>query len=377
MYKITFFFILCLSFIKNQAQELSVPFEVLDGLPIVNVTVDGKNHQFLFDTGASMTVINSEAFPNLATSKTIDNVGGISGERKSMKAVKFSFNFLNKKFENKEVLYTDLSISTKVSCENLVLCGIIGRDIMENYIVEINPDSKKIVFHTPSDFNENQLKDYTKIKLQKNRPMLAIKIGGQTRYVLFDTGNSGGLSTTDYKLEKYIEKTQHTAYLSKGSKFGIHGTNNEEDLHHKIYNAELQIGNLTVNNQAVETSKKDFNNMGFRFSRQFISYLDLKGQTLYIKKVNQFTQSFEESVIGNIGFSTKYDIEKEQNIIINLSTKHNKLALGDTLISINGEAPPANNCEIYSFLRKFIGSKMKVIVQRGNEIKEIEIAEPA
>ena len=373
MYKITFLFILFLSFIKNQAQESSVPFEVLDGLPIVNVRIDGKNHQFLFDTGASMTVINSEAFPNLTTSKTIDNVGGISGERKSMKAVKFSFNFLNKKFENKEVLYADLSITTKVSCENLVLCGIIGRDIMENYIIEINPDTKKIVFHTPSDFNENQLKDYTKLKLQKNRPVLPIKIGGQTIYVLFDTGNSGGLSITDYKLEKYIEKTQHTAYLSKGSKFGIHGTNNEEDLHHKIYNAELQIGNITVNNQTVETSKKDFNNMGFRFSKQFISYLDLKNQTIYIKKVNQFTQNFGDSVIGNIGFSTKYDLEKKKNIIINLSTKQNKLALGDTLISINGETLPTNNCEIHLFLKKFIGQKMKLVIQRGNETKEIEI----
>ncbi|HEX7869235.1 MAG TPA: hypothetical protein VF455_03895, partial [Chryseobacterium sp.] len=117
-------------------------------------------------------------------------------------------------------------------------------------------------------------------------------------------------------------------------------------------------------------------NMGFRFSRQFISYLDLKDQTLYLKKVNQFTQSFGESVIGNIGFSTKYDLEKKKNIIINLSTQHNKLTLGDILISINNEIPPTNNCEIYSFLKKFIGSKMKVVVQRGNEIKEIEIAEP-
>lgn len=374
MYKITLFFILCFSFIKSQAQ-VSIPFEVLNGLPIVNVTVDGKNHQFVFDTGAFMTCINSEVFPDLKISKTIDNVGGISSERKSMKAVKFSFHFLNQNFNDKEVIYTDLSIVSKINCENLTLSGIIGRDIMENYIIEINPDSKKIVFHNPSAFNENQLKDFTKIKLQKTKPMVPIKIGQQTRYVLFDTGRSGGLSTTDYKLDKYIETTQHTSYRSKGSSIGIHGVNNDEDVHHKIYNAKLQIGSLIVDNQAIETSKNDFNNMGFRFSRQFISYLDLKTQKLYIKKIKQYTENIEESVIGNIGFYTKYDIEKKKNIIINLSTKHNKLALGDILISINGETPPTNNCEMHSFLKKFIGTKIKLVVQRGNEVQEIEIAE--
>ena len=373
MYKIIVFFILCFSFIKNQAQELSVPFEILDGLPVVKVSVEGKNHQFVFDTGAFMTCINSEVFPNIPVSKVIDNIGGISSERKSMNTVNFSFNFLNQSFKNKEVLYADLSLASKISCSNLNISGIIGRDIMENYIVEINPESKKLVFHRHADFNEKQLKDFTKIKLQKKRPSVPIKIGGETRYVLFDTGRSGGLSTTDYKLDQYIEKTQHTSYRTKGSSVGIHGVNNDEDLHHKIYNAEIQIGNLNLTDQAFETSKRDFNNMGFRFSKQFISYLDLKNQKLYIKKIKQYTENINESVIRSIGFFTKYDLEMKKNIIINLSTKQNKLALGDTLMSINGETLPTDNCEIHSFLKKFMGQKMKLIIQRGNETKEIEI----
>lgn len=373
MYKIIVFCILSLLFIKNQAQELSVPFEVLDGIPIVNVSLDGKNHQFVFDTGASMTVINSVDFPNISTSKKYDDVGGISSERKSINAVNFSFNFLNQRFKNKEVLYTDLTLASKISCSNLNISGIIGRDIMENYIVEINPESKKLVFHRHADFNEKQLKDFTKIKLQKKRPSVPIKIGGETRYVLFDTGRNGGLSTTGYKLDQYIETTQHTSYRSKGSSFGIHGVNNDEDIHHKVYNAEVQIGDLDLTNQTFETSKRDFNNMGFRFAKQFISYLDLKNQKLYIKRIIQNTENINESVIGSIGFSTKYDLEMKKNIIINLSTKQNKLALGDTLISINGETPPTDNCEIHPFLKKFVGQKMKLIIKRGNETKEIEL----
>ena len=374
MYKLFLFFILFLSFTKNRAQELSVPFEIIDGFPIVHVWVEGKkNHQFVFDTGAYKTCINSEVFPNLPISKKIENVGGISSERKSMNAVNFSFNFLNQNYLNQEVIYTDLSLFSKMSCTNLKISGIIGRDVMENYIVEINPDSKKIIFHHHSDFNESQLKGFTKMKLQKKSPAVPIKIGGETRYALFDTGSAYGISTTNYKLENYIKTAQHISYKSKGSSIGIHGVNNDEDIHYKVYNSPLEVGNLTVKNQVFETSKNDFNNMGFDFSKQFISYLDLKNHKLFIKQVNQNTESINDNALYIIGFSVGYNVEKEKSMITRLSAKVDNLVPGDTLISINGETPPTNNCEMYSFLRKFFGSKMKIIIERNNERKEIEI----
>ncbi|MBM7419328.1 MULTISPECIES: aspartyl protease family protein [Chryseobacterium] len=374
MYKLFLFFILFLSFTKNQAQELSIPFEIIEGFPIVHVSVDGKNHQFVFDTGAFMTCINSEVFPNLPVSKTIENIGGIGSERKSINAVNFSFNFSNQNYTNQEVLYTDLSSFSKMSCTNLKISGIIGRDIMENYIVEINPDKKKIVFHTLSTFNENHLIGFTKIKLQKtSAPYLPITIEKQKRYVQFDTGSNGGLSTTNYKLENYIKTAQHISYKSKGSSIGIHGVNNDEDIHYKVYNSPLEVGNLAVKNQVFKTSKNDFNNMGFDFSKQFISYLDLKNHKLFIKQVNQNTESINDTALHNLGFSVNYNVEKEKNMITILSTRVENLVLGDTLISINGETPPKNNCEMYSFLRKFFGSKMKIVIERNNKTKEIEI----
>ncbi|REC54875.1 hypothetical protein DRF62_07895 [Chryseobacterium piscium] len=374
MYKLFLFFILFLSFTKNQAQELSVPFEVLDGVPVINITVEGKNHQFVFDTGAYKTCINSEVFPNLPISKKIENIGGIGSERKSMNAVNFSFNFLNQNYLNQEVIYTDLSLFSKMSCTNLKISGIIGRDIMENYIIEINPDNKKIIFHNPSIFNENHLIGFTKIKLQKtSAPYLPITIGKQKRYVQFDTGSAYGISTTNYKLENFIKTAQHISYKSKGSSIGIHGVNNDEDIHYKVYNSPLEVGNLTVKNQVFETSKNDFNNMGFDFSKQFISYLDLKNHKLFIKQVNQNTESINDNALYNIGFSVGYNVVKEKSMITRLSAKVDNLVPGDTLISINGETPPTNNCEMYSFLRQFFGSKMKIVIERNNEIKEIEI----
>lgn len=300
MHKITIF-ILLLFFAKSNAQEFILPYDDSIGVPVVNVSVNDSIYQFVFDTGAFKTAINSKVFADLPIVGKIDDVGGISSVRKSKDLVKLSFNLASMSIKDKEVIFDDLSLFTDFFCGKLVLGGIIGRDIMKDYIIEINPHKKEILFHNPLSFKEDKISDFTKVKLQRSTaPYIYIKIGRKGRYVLIDTGNTGNLSTTDYQLDPYIQSTQHITYKKKGSSLGINGINNDEDLKHTIYNAEVQIGKLKVENQRVDTSRNDFNNMGFGFISQFITFLDLKNKKLYLKQVNK--NYFGENVLGNLGF---------------------------------------------------------------------------
>lgn len=187
---------------------------------------------------------------------------------------------------------------------------------------------------------------------------------------MLDTGRNGKLSISDYKLDQFIKTTKHIAYKEKGSSLGIHGINNEEDVSHTIYNAEVQLGKLKIENQTVETSRNDFNNMGFEFISQFISYLDLKGEKLYLKQVGN--HHFGENTLEHLGFYIRYDPQQKKNFIVSLSTKNNQLKLGDHILSINGEKPPVNNCEMYSFLQKFFYVPIKIKLERENKVIEIE-----
>lgn len=370
MHKTFILFFFLLLFVKNKAQELS--YDDSFGIPIISVSINGENHKFLFDTGAYKTAINSETFTSLPILDSID-VKDANNIKKSIKLTSFSFNFLDKNYTDLKVLYLNLNILSKISnCENIVLSGVIGRDIMENYIVEINPSLKKIIFHNLANIDKSKISDFTKIKFQSNnqRPLIPIKIGGQKRYVIFDTGSNGKLYVSDDKLINYINTTDHTTYISQGNKFAAHGVNENRDLNHTIYNAEIHIGKLNIKNQIVETSKNDSNNMGFSFIDQFISYLDVKGEALYLKQINK--NYFGESSLKNLGFYIRYDAEQKKNIIVTLSTKNEKLKLGDNLISINGETPPANNCDMYSFLKQFFSIPIKIKLERENKIIEIE-----
>ncbi len=372
MYKNNLFLFLILFFAKNKAQELTIPYDDSFGFPIIKILINGENHKFLFDTGAYKTVINSEVFTSLPILDST-NVNDSNDMEKPVKLTSFSFNFLNRHYSDMKVLYLDLNPLSKASnCKNIIISGIIGRDIMENYIVELNPSLKNIIFHNASDFNKNQISGFTRIKLQSDnqRPLITLKIGGQKRYVLFDTGSNGNLSVSDDKLKNYINTTEHTAYISQANRFSAHGVNDRRDLNHTIYNAEIHIGKLNVKKQIVETSGNDHNNMGFSFISQFITYLDLKGKNLYLKQINK--SYFGESALKNLGFYIRYDHEQNKNLIVNLSTKNDKLKIGDNILSINGETPPQNNCDMYSFLKKFFGIPIKIKLERDNKIIEIE-----
>ncbi len=373
MYKISLFFILFLSFLKNYAQQLSVPYDVLAGVPMVKISVDGKNHRFLFDTGAFKTVIHSDVFTNLPISSTVENVGGVGSERKQMDVVKFSFEFLGKYFKNKEVLYmnTTFNLINQHSCDELELVGVIGRDIMEDYIIEINPTNKKIVFHNPVQFNENQLPGFTKIELRNSsEPKVPITIENHKRYVLFDTGRTRGMSISNFKLDKYINIAKHTTYMSKSRGIGVHGFNEDIDIHHKIYNSNIKMNKLLVKNQVIETSGNDLNNMGFSFISQFISYLDLKGKRLYVKQISE--NSYGNSILEYLGFSASYNYEKKKNIVTLLAKNNDKLKLEDAILEVNGEIPPANNCETESFFEKFKGGPLKMTIERESKIIQVE-----
>lgn len=368
MQKLLIIFTLFIFFTKNNAQEITIPYDDSIGVPIIKVYVDGKIYNFGFDTGAYRTVINSTLFHNLPTTGYVDNIGGTGSERKKMNLTRLTFSILDKKYINHEVLHSDLSHFSIASCDStFVLAGIIGRDIMVDYIVEINPLTKKISLYNHSIFNFKNLNDFTKIKLRNSsEPRIPIKIGTQNRYVLYDTGSNDNLNVSDYKLENYLNTTTHTKYQSKGTTHGVHGLVNDVDIHHLVYNGSIMVGKLTVTNQLFETSRNDENNMGYKFSQQFITYLDLKNNQIAMKQIGELQHS--PLLINDLGFSVSYNKEQNKNSVTRLSLKNKVLKLGDTILSINGEEPPSDNCKMYSFLQKFIEKPISIVIEREGAI---------
>lgn len=69
------------------AQKITLPYQEIGGVPIVKVIINGEDHNFIFDTGSTQTIIDSTLSKNLRitdSSVVID----IYGKKKQLTMVR-------------------------------------------------------------------------------------------------------------------------------------------------------------------------------------------------------------------------------------------------------------------------------------------------
>ncbi len=147
------FLLLC---IKGYGQKLieAVPIKFADNYIFVEVTVNnhGRPLNFWFDTGAGITVIDTD----IAQQRSIE----LTGESK--------INTSGKSLISKESAFNELKIGEKIILEDITLVlmdlshltkylktnvdGVIGYDLLAKFITETNIDEKEIRFYSPIDY---------------------------------------------------------------------------------------------------------------------------------------------------------------------------------------------------------------------------------
>ena len=130
----------CLTVVSAQTPLTSVPFELFGDHIFIKIKVNNsRDLDFIFDTGDGLTVLNIETAKELgmlsgSDAKTTSAEGEISG--KLVKHQKIEIN--NIELKNIEIYETSLrhlemGIGRKID-------GIIGYDMLENYVVSMNFD---------------------------------------------------------------------------------------------------------------------------------------------------------------------------------------------------------------------------------------------
>ena len=161
------------------------------------------------------------------------------------------------------------------------------------------------------------------------------------------------------------------SYFARGNSLSIHGKNNDLDKKHLLLNATVQLGKQNVENQEIQTSINDFNNMGFDFIRQFSTFFDLKGRNLYMKQVVKIVRT--PDILQSMGFYAIYDKDQDKNIVVLCASENPHIQIGDSLISINGETPPKDNCKLYNYYQKYFGKQVTIQLERNDQILEVNL----
>ena len=191
---------------KNNKKSVSIPFQLINNLIFIPITLNGETLTFLLDTGVEQTLLFSLDDKEKVSLFYLEkiSIGGL-GSDKAIEAFKSSQNkmesngYVDESHELYLVLDQDFNFSSQVG---IPVNGIIGYNFFKDYPVEINYEKKKVIVY--SSFHKKLKKklerNFTKdsITIEEHKPYYASNVvtNGASVYpskMLLDTGNSDAI----------------------------------------------------------------------------------------------------------------------------------------------------------------------------------------
>lgn len=321
MFLLFFGFAFCFQFceaqnfeIENGKNKFSVYFKHIGNLVIIPISINGSVPlNFLLDTGSPYTIItNLNAIRHFELKKGSSiTVSGLGRDIQNIEAYLSTGNSLtigNATSAESEIILIyeqgfDLSGRFGVP-----IYGIIGYDILKNFVTEINYSRKKVTFYEPNYFHKKKnLKKFESvpIEIRGKKPYLnlvsKIKEDEILLNLLIDSGSSDALWLFEKKEENvFIPSEFIEDYLGYGLNGEIHGK--------KTRISGLRMGSYHLNHlttsfpDSVSISnvvRKNRNGtVGSEVLRRFTTIYDYENQTFYFKKNKYFKQDFHYNLAG-------------------------------------------------------------------------------
>ena len=217
----------------------------LANLPLINIEINGHKIPMVFDTGASITVIN-ESTLKIASSfregREIVSGGNLGINIKSKTKIIEEIRIGEIVISDLEVIVEEdsrLDFGVDEDGNDLKIDGFLGWDVIQNFFWKVDRVNNLIEVSTSekSEDNKNLFWD--------NMPILPVRIDNDEVYFGFDTGN------TETMLGSNFNSTLRETYKEKELIVGLDGSAEVEiekldALNLKVCGSEIQLKNLTM-----------------------------------------------------------------------------------------------------------------------------------
>lgn len=128
----------------------TIPFELIENLIYLPVTIGDDSRYWVLDSGASMSVIDQEYAEKLGLSVQGSIKGYGFGELFDLSFVAVPDHQVGTVRFDSQTMYVSKGLAAK-SYEP-VMVGILGYDFLSRFIVEIDYDLQQVTFHDPDSF---------------------------------------------------------------------------------------------------------------------------------------------------------------------------------------------------------------------------------
>lgn len=290
-----------------KAQITQIPFEFKGKHLLIKVQTNlSDTLNFVFDSGATGMSIDSLTAERAGISKAnrqVVSVAGSGGAKNYMMALHQNIKLGN--IELKDINMVLINFAPLSASTGLKLDGIIGYEILNKYVTQLDFDRKKISFY--DHIKSVDTTGYTGIPFEFNKniliprfPISVTLANGETftGRVMFDTGNVFSLivSTPFSKYHDFNSKLGETTMLTGR---GLNATTQDQQATIKSMSfngfnfGEMQV-RLTINDQA-EPKDGYLGILGIEIIKRFNVILDYANQRIYLKPNQSYRDPFEGS----------------------------------------------------------------------------------
>ncbi|RMZ50828.1 PDZ domain-containing protein [Flavobacteriaceae bacterium PRS1] len=321
MFKPYFIFIFCCvfcfqsfsqgNFILRKGNKDRINFKLIHNLIVIPVEINGAKLSFLLDTGISKSIIFN--FLNLREDLQINQAESIYlrglGEGKAVEALKSRNNVfrIGKAININQDIYAIFDPSLNFAPRlGVPIHGIIGYDLLKDFVVEVNYSNKYIKLHDPDTYKPKKCKKCKSLPIEfhNNKPYIigSISINGNSKQVklLIDSGGSDALWLFDDEditiPDKFFED-----FLGRGLSGSVYGKRSKLDKF-SIAGFELKKVNVAFpDSMSVSYAKKikDRNgSLGGEILKRFNIILDYPNSKITLKRNRFFSNPFYYNLSG-------------------------------------------------------------------------------
>jgi|GEM_PF-290404 len=358
--------------------SVTIPYQDIRGLVIVEGVINGKTYKFILDTGA-VTAIS----PKLYSELNLPSVGNINVDdssdiRENMKVVTMpAIHLGGLTFSNIPAVVG--SDGPFFQC--LGIDGFLGSNFMRNSIVKFSYKTKTITFtDKPGEFNLNKKEgtELLKDKMQSN-PHLRIDFNdGEIKgseIVTFDSGMTDFYDLSEKVYNTYFKDTNLFKVLNQANgsfSLGINGIA-PNTMQYRLLLPQLTFAGNVFKNITFTTTSDNGSRIGVEILKYGDVIVDYPGKKLYFKPYNE----------GDVDLAEKswpvQPILKEGKFVIGIvwdTTLNDRIQEGDEILKFGEiDYESIQPCEaLVTLLRpknEVAVLKLKDVIT--GDIKEIEV----
>ncbi len=327
-----FFYAAC-SFAQDEfrvtgSKKVTIPFQLINNLIFVPVTINGTELTFLLDSGVNETILfsleNKEVNFNDVAKLKFSGLGesiDIEGLRSDNNEVSVSTDYRNSNHTIFIILDERINFSSHVG---IPVHGIIGYHFFKNSPIEIDYVRKKITVHPPSEIlvPKKSFREFD-LSIEGNKPYILADIEMTSEKkpakMLLDLGNSDAVWLFPKLIPDFVYNRPNIEdYLGQGFNGDIFG---KRSRIHGLYLSDFSFNKplvampdeYSIQNLTLVSGRKG--SIGSEILRRFKVIFDYPQQKIYLKKNRHYSDPF---LFNSSGLDLQHDGMDWESDLVNI-----------------------------------------------------------